>query len=154
LQELPPQEICFEITETSAIANLTQAVALIEKMKALGCRIALDDFGTSMSSFAYFKHLPVDYLKIDGEFVKDLISDSVDQVNLEYTSTGQLPLTLFSSFDVRLGLILMLIDNLQSDDPRSVLMFTMLSAFAQLERSPIEERQREGMALAKAKGTA
>jgi diguanylate cyclase (GGDEF)-like protein/PAS domain S-box-containing protein len=75
---VPTQYLCFEITETVAITNLTKAAALIGQIKDLGCRLSLDDFGTGASSFAYLKYLTVDHVKIDGTFIKDLIDDPVD----------------------------------------------------------------------------
>ncbi len=80
---IQPQRICFEITETSVIANMDRALTLMERLRRRGYAFALDDFGTGLSSFAYLKKLPVEYLKIDGEFVRDILHDPVDKAMVD-----------------------------------------------------------------------
>ncbi len=80
---LPFDSICFAIAETTAITNLTRALNFIGTVKPLGCKVALDDFGSGMSSFAYLKHLNVDFLKIDGSYIKGMATDPVDCAKIE-----------------------------------------------------------------------
>jgi EAL domain-containing protein (putative c-di-GMP-specific phosphodiesterase class I) len=78
-RRLDPAALIFEVTETAAITDMNAAGALLSALRHLGCRTALDDFGSGMSSFAYLRELPVDFVKIDGRFVKNMAASPVDQ---------------------------------------------------------------------------
>lgn len=83
LTGIDPTSICFEITETAAIANLSKAINVIDTFRDMGCRFSLDDFGSGLSSFAYLKNLKVSYLKIDGGFVRDIIEEPINSAMVE-----------------------------------------------------------------------
>ncbi|MES9993150.1 MAG: EAL domain-containing protein [Candidatus Thiodiazotropha sp.] len=85
--KIKPEKITFEVTESTTIQNLSSALKMIREIRDLGCRFALDDFGSGLSSFGYLKNLPVDYLKIDGMFIKDMNTDSLDKGMVEAIKT-------------------------------------------------------------------
>jgi diguanylate cyclase (GGDEF)-like protein len=81
--QVPPKKLCFEITETAAIANIEAAVGVVRRLRDIGCRVALDDFGSGLSSFHYLKRLPCDLIKIDGEFVREVTTNESDRALVE-----------------------------------------------------------------------
>jgi Amt family ammonium transporter len=98
--DIRPEKITFEVTESATIHNLSSSLKMIREIRNLGCRFALDDFGSGLSSFGYLKNLPIDYLKIDGMFVKDMNTDSLDKgmVQAIKTVADTMKLTTIAEF--------------------------------------------------------
>jgi diguanylate cyclase (GGDEF)-like protein/PAS domain S-box-containing protein len=86
LHHVAPERVCFEITETVAVRKLADVIRFVTRLRDAGCRVALDDFGVGMSSFSYLKHLPVDILKIDGSFIRDMLSDPISHAMVRAVS--------------------------------------------------------------------
>jgi Amt family ammonium transporter len=80
---VPPGRLCFEIAETTAVVNLSAAIELSHRLKSLGCQFALDDFGSGLSAFRYVRRLSVDFLRIDGRLVRDMLSDPIERAMVE-----------------------------------------------------------------------
>lgn len=105
--DFPWHKMVLEVTETSAIGNLAKASGFIEYCRAMGIKVALDDFGTGMASFEYLKFLPLDIVKIDGSFVRDMLSDPIDHAMVSYTHEisklrGQLTIAEFIENETQL----------------------------------------------------
>lgn len=82
-KKIKKELVCFEITETAAIANLSKAIEFIANVKEMGCKFSLDDFGSGLSSFSYLKNMPVDNIKIDGVFIREISNDPINKVFVE-----------------------------------------------------------------------
>ena len=80
---VPPDRLCFEIAENTAVVNLSAAIELSHRLKSLGCHFALDDFGSGLSAFRYVRRLPIDFLRIDGRLVRDMLSDPIERAMVE-----------------------------------------------------------------------
>ena len=108
--DVDPAHLAFEITETAAVGNLDKARSFVERVRALGCRFALDDFGSGFSTFAYLKQMPIDYLKIDGSLVRNIVNDEVDRqmvrsINEIGHTVGALTVAEFVEDDATLSIL-------------------------------------------------